>query len=160
VARASSAGARRALVACETWRGSALARVRRQAGRAESRVSRAQERELERSTVEAARRLGSGTGSGAGEPEAERCRSRTRERLRSELMRRDAGEHWRQASTRARATWFRRCRSSCAGEPVQVLERQECERHRASGASVRAVACGRWWCGQLLSGRSRAGLWA
>jgi hypothetical protein len=65
-----------------------------------------------------------------------------------------------QASTRARATWFRQCRSSCAGEPAQVLERQECERHRASSASVRAVACGSWRCGQLLSGRSRAGLWA
>jgi hypothetical protein len=62
VARASSAGARRALVACEAWHGSTLARVRRQAGRAETRVSRAQERELERSTVETARRLGSGAG--------------------------------------------------------------------------------------------------
>jgi hypothetical protein len=62
VARASSAGARWALVACEAWRGSELARVRRLAGQAETRGSRAQERELERSAVEAARRLGGGAG--------------------------------------------------------------------------------------------------
>jgi hypothetical protein len=78
VARASSAGARRALVACEAWRGSALARMRRQAERVETRVSRAQERsrrlrradgagsralgeqELKRNAMEVARRFGSG----------------------------------------------------------------------------------------------------
>jgi hypothetical protein len=78
----TGAGARRALVACEAWHGSALARAWKQvrrwraareqtrrereqvmrSWRAETRVSRAQERELERSTVEAARRLGSGAG--------------------------------------------------------------------------------------------------
>jgi hypothetical protein len=43
---------------------------------------------------------------------------------------------------------------------VQVLERQERGRRRASGASVRAVARGRLRCGQVLSGWSRAGPWA
>jgi hypothetical protein len=62
VARASSVGAWLALVACEASHESALARVRRQSGRAETRVSRAQERELEHSAVEAARQLGSGAG--------------------------------------------------------------------------------------------------
>jgi hypothetical protein len=42
---------------------------------------------------------------------------------------------------------------------MQVLERQERGRHRASGASMRAVARGSWRCGQVLSGRSRAGPW-
>jgi hypothetical protein len=104
VARASSVGARRALVACEAWRGSALARMRRQAGRAETRVIRAQERELERSAVEATRRLGSGAGSDAGEPEAERCRSRMRERLRRELKRHDLDG----AGARVLGSWCRR----------------------------------------------------
>jgi hypothetical protein len=69
-------------------------------------------------------------------------------------------ENWRQASTGAGAAWFRRCRSSHAGEPMQVLERLEHGRRRASGVIMRAVARGSWRCGQVLSGRSRAGPWA
>jgi hypothetical protein len=119
----TGAGARRALVACEACHGSALAwawkQVRRwraareqtrrereqvmRSWRAETRVSRAQERELERSTVEAARRLGQEQvleramaareewvrGSRAHE---RRPQLGWRERLRHELMRRDASE--------------------------------------------------------------------